>query len=208
MRLGIATLTVNRWSPRIDGLFNDGTPCFAKTITSPGWVPGGIRRSLVPSTVRTCSWMKLNGMVTQNSRTISKTYFHIWNKHLTTISLLSTIHVSWKVTKLVYVWANQFGQTLYHWKRNQHCVKPQTHWFNKYCVKAGRKGSHKHLKLKVADCISIGIKEPSYFAYKEYQALHISVLQYQVKWASSRHLSCSMGKNSCSLNKVLINDWN
>lgn len=54
IRLGIVTLIVNRWSPRADGLFNDGTPCFARTTTSPGWVPGGILSSLFPSTVLTC----------------------------------------------------------------------------------------------------------------------------------------------------------
>lgn len=47
------TLIVNKWSPRIDGLFNFGAPFLAKTSTSPGWVPGGICSSVVPSTVLT-----------------------------------------------------------------------------------------------------------------------------------------------------------
>lgn len=36
IRFGIVTLMVNKWSPRIDGLFNLGTPFFARTTTSPG----------------------------------------------------------------------------------------------------------------------------------------------------------------------------
>lgn len=54
IRFGIVTLTVNKWSPRIDGLFNFGTPFLARTRTSPGWVPLGICSSEVPSTVLTC----------------------------------------------------------------------------------------------------------------------------------------------------------
>lgn len=54
IRFGIVTLTVNKWSPRIDGLFSFGTPFLARTRTSPGWVPEGICSSEVPSTVFTC----------------------------------------------------------------------------------------------------------------------------------------------------------
>jgi hypothetical protein len=54
IRFGIVTLTVNKWSPRIDGLFSFGEPFFARTSTSPGWVPGGICSSVIPSTVCTC----------------------------------------------------------------------------------------------------------------------------------------------------------
>lgn len=54
IRFGIVTLIVNKWSPRIDGLFNLGTPRLARTTRSPGWVPGGIWSSVVPSTVFTC----------------------------------------------------------------------------------------------------------------------------------------------------------
>ena len=54
MRFGIVTLTVNKWSPRIVGLFSFGAPFFAKTSTSPGWVPDGICSSVTPSTVFTC----------------------------------------------------------------------------------------------------------------------------------------------------------
>jgi hypothetical protein len=45
---------VNKWSPRIDGLFSFGEPFFARTSTLPGWVPGGICSSFIPSTVCTC----------------------------------------------------------------------------------------------------------------------------------------------------------
>jgi len=60
IRFGIVTLTVNKWSPRIDGLFNFGTPFLARTRTSPGWVPGGICSSEMPSTVFTCLGTKFN----------------------------------------------------------------------------------------------------------------------------------------------------
>lgn len=54
MRFGMETLIVNTWSPRIDGLFNFGTPLLDNTSTSPGCVPGGICNSVLPSTVCTC----------------------------------------------------------------------------------------------------------------------------------------------------------
>lgn len=56
IRFGIETLTVNRWSPRIEGLFSFGAPLLASTRTSPGWVPGGICRSEIPSTVFTYTY--------------------------------------------------------------------------------------------------------------------------------------------------------
>lgn len=59
MRFGMLTLIVNKWSPRIDGLFSFGAPFLAKTSTSPGWVPGGIWRSVIPSTVLT--WREHQG---------------------------------------------------------------------------------------------------------------------------------------------------
>lgn len=53
IRFGMVTLTVNKWSPRIEGLFSFGAPFFARTSTSPGWVPGGTCSSEIPSTVFT-----------------------------------------------------------------------------------------------------------------------------------------------------------
>lgn len=54
---------MNKWSPRIDGLFSFGAPFFARASTSPGWVPGGICSSVNPSTVFTCLDVK-NSIIT------------------------------------------------------------------------------------------------------------------------------------------------
>lgn len=66
---GIVTLTVNKWSPRIDGLFNFGTPFLARTRTSPGWVPAGICSSEMPSTVFTCLGAKIQSINGEATRT-------------------------------------------------------------------------------------------------------------------------------------------
>lgn len=52
-RFGISTCTLTSWSPLMFLLFRTGTPFFAMTSVVPGWVPDGILRSTMPSTVGT-----------------------------------------------------------------------------------------------------------------------------------------------------------
>lgn len=77
-RFGIVTLTVNKWSPRIDGLFSFGAPFFARTSTSPGWVPAGICSSVIPSTVFTC--LDVRSSVNQLQTKYQQEYFYFFDK--------------------------------------------------------------------------------------------------------------------------------
>lgn len=90
---GIRIFTIKWWSPLKEGLLMFGTPMRDILTLSPGWIPEGIWRSLIPSTVSTWSYFKISmsnvysyfGHTSTNSHSAleNTTKIHAYQEHPT-----------------------------------------------------------------------------------------------------------------------------